>query len=225
MVGYIYKITNPSGKIYIGKTTDLPSRISKYKYLNCKNQTRILASLIKYGWTNHTFEVIDTILVFDDNLDILEMYYIDLYNSFIFGLNCTLGGDGQNSRVCSQTTREKMKNSQLGKKQSIETITKRVQSLRGQKRSQEFRDNQRNNRLGITMSEETKEKLRQINLGKASPNRVSSKLTNLITNEIWEASSLLELSKISPLSISAIGRLKSGKSGNRVTKIYKLEYN
>jgi group I intron endonuclease len=93
MIGYIYKIENPSGKIYIGKTTDMNTRMNKYRYLNCNNQKRLHSSLLKYGWNAHTVDVIDTVLIFDDNLDILERYYINHYDSYHKGLNCTLGGE------------------------------------------------------------------------------------------------------------------------------------
>jgi predicted GIY-YIG superfamily endonuclease len=35
---HIYKITSPSGRIYIGKTTNLKERLKHYKYLKCKTQ-------------------------------------------------------------------------------------------------------------------------------------------------------------------------------------------
>jgi len=50
-IGYIYKITNPSGKIYIGQTTNIHIRKSKYKNSNCKNQTRLFNSIKKYKKT------------------------------------------------------------------------------------------------------------------------------------------------------------------------------
>ena len=78
MKGYIYKITNPSGKVYIGQTVDLKVRKNKYKYINCKNQTRLYRSLLKYGWENHIFEVLETIdIVNNEDLNILEIKYIE----------------------------------------------------------------------------------------------------------------------------------------------------
>lgn len=57
-ITYIYKITNPKGKIYIGSTIDLVGRKSKYKNLRCINQTKLYHSLKKYGFENHTFEIV-----------------------------------------------------------------------------------------------------------------------------------------------------------------------
>jgi predicted GIY-YIG superfamily endonuclease len=38
----IYKITSPTGKIYIGQTINLLGRIKSYKHLSCKNQRKLL---------------------------------------------------------------------------------------------------------------------------------------------------------------------------------------
>lgn len=57
MVG-IYKITSPSGKIYIGQSVDILSRINKYKNAKCITQPIILKSILKYGWENHLFEIV-----------------------------------------------------------------------------------------------------------------------------------------------------------------------
>jgi predicted GIY-YIG superfamily endonuclease len=34
MIGYIYKITNNNGRVYIGKTFDIKKRFKQYKNLN-----------------------------------------------------------------------------------------------------------------------------------------------------------------------------------------------
>ena len=57
-IGYVYLITSPSNRLYIGSTSNLKKRIYSYSNLNCKTQTKLYNSLKKYGWENHTFEVI-----------------------------------------------------------------------------------------------------------------------------------------------------------------------
>jgi group I intron endonuclease len=179
MKGYIYKITNPSGKIYIGQTINLKVRRNKYKYLNCKNQTRLYKSLLKYGWQNHIFEVLETIEIINaEDLNILEIKYIQQYNCFIKGLNCTLGGQGGSGKVYSEESKLKMRNSQLGKKQSEETINKRINSLKGQKRSIEFKEKLKALKTGLIVSEETKKKLSEINRGKTLSEETRSKISN-----------------------------------------------
>lgn len=55
--GFVYMITNPKGKIYIGSTSlSLEKRWKRYKTLDCKSQTKLYNSLKKYGVENHVFE-------------------------------------------------------------------------------------------------------------------------------------------------------------------------
>jgi hypothetical protein len=106
---YIYKIESPSGRIYIGKTSNIKDRINCYKYLKCKKQRLIYNSLKKHGFSSHKFEIVyegDNTLL---ELNKLEIYYIGLYNSFIKnsdrGLNLTLGGDGGFGRKITEEHR------------------------------------------------------------------------------------------------------------------------
>jgi group I intron endonuclease len=179
MKGYIYKITSPSGKIYIGQTIDIDTRKTKYKYLNCKNQTRLYKSLVKYGWENHVFEVVEIIETEDlIQLNNLEIEWISKLDCFKNGLNCTLGGHGNSGRVYSEESKLKMRNSQLGKKHSKETIEKRVKSLIGKKRSDEFKEKISIMKKGRPLSEETKQKLSKINTGKTLSQETRNKISN-----------------------------------------------
>lgn len=56
----IYKITSPTGKVYIGQSYDIPKRLSQYKNLHCKDQQRIYNSLMKHGVDAHSFGVLFT---------------------------------------------------------------------------------------------------------------------------------------------------------------------
>lgn len=56
--GHIYKITSPTGKIYIGSTLDIKQREYLYRNLHCKSQTKLYHSLKKYGFGIHVFEII-----------------------------------------------------------------------------------------------------------------------------------------------------------------------
>jgi group I intron endonuclease len=72
----IYKITNPNNKVYIGKSINIPLRFRTYKYLNCKEQTKLYNSLKKYGPENHKFEIIEECLL--EQLNEREIYYKQL---------------------------------------------------------------------------------------------------------------------------------------------------
>lgn len=118
----IYKITNPSGKIYIGKTIDFHNRMNSYQSLNNKSQKAIHASILKYGWDNHKVDILEECE--PHKLNEFEIYYIKKYNSFSKknpnGLNLTEGGEGT-----------------IGRKDTIETKIKRAEKHIGSKRSEE----------------------------------------------------------------------------------------
>lgn len=145
--GVIYKITNPNGFIYIGKTKNHKNRFNQYKNLNCKSQPALYNSIYKYGFENHKIEILESC-----DLEILsqrEIFYIDFFNSFHGGLNCTFGGDdgflyGEYNVAKKKEVRDKMSKSRLeyyknndapmkGKKHSIETIDKIKEKRANQK--------------------------------------------------------------------------------------------
>lgn len=87
----IYKITNPSGLIYIGQTSNLKNRIRFYKKPSgCPTQPALHNSFMKYGFINHSIEVIDIVNIEEANNK--EIYYIQLYDSYNNGLNSHTGG-------------------------------------------------------------------------------------------------------------------------------------
>jgi group I intron endonuclease len=115
MVG-IYKITSPSNKIYVGQSIDIERRFKIYKRLDCKGQTKIYRSLIKYGCDNHIFELIEECNI--DQLKEREIYWKQYYNSVNDGLNCELFDGGEGPR--SEHTKKKISNSMKGKIKSEE---------------------------------------------------------------------------------------------------------
>jgi group I intron endonuclease len=113
MIG-IYKITNPNEKIYIGQSIDIKRRFRNYKRLSdCKKQTALYNSFMKYGVENHKFEILTECTI--EELNNLERYYQDLYdvtNSKI-GLNCVLTKSDEKSGKISKDTIEKNRIAQL----------------------------------------------------------------------------------------------------------------
>lgn len=108
-IAFIYKITNPKNKIYIGSTFDYKKRFNEYKTLNCKNQSKLYNSLKKYGYDNHKFEIICECNIEDRNNK--ENYYGILYNSLSRdGLNSQLPKANTNYFVVSDETRLRLSN-------------------------------------------------------------------------------------------------------------------
>lgn len=123
-VGIIYKITSPSGKVYVGKTKNFQKRLNRYKNLECKNQRLLYYSLAKYGFGNHIFELIlETDLLF---IDFWEQYYIRKCNSFYHynqnGMNLTLGGEGSYGYKHTDETKSLMRDRKTSKHQLAGTI-------------------------------------------------------------------------------------------------------
>jgi group I intron endonuclease len=85
----IYKITSPSGKIYIGQSKSIRDRWSSYRTRGCEAQPILQKSFNKYTVQNHTFEIIH--YCDEQELDYIERYYQDLYEVIgRHGLNCVL---------------------------------------------------------------------------------------------------------------------------------------
>lgn len=99
---YIYLITSPSGKQYVGKSTIDPDQksilyqsVAKY-FPNIKRP--ILKSIRKYGWDKMKFVIIERNDNWSsDELNEREKFWIQNYNTLNAGYNVTAGGDGHDS--------------------------------------------------------------------------------------------------------------------------------
>jgi len=167
MVG-IYKITNPTGKIYIGQSVDIEKRFYRYRILskNIQLQVILYRSFLKYGVDNHEFEIIEECNV--DSLNEKERYYQDLYNVINGnGLNCVLTKTNNKSgKVCSETLIRMSKaqignNNWLGRTHSQESKDKMSESKKGKRFSKEVnlkkgRKGRISNRKGIISKDNPK---------------------------------------------------------------------
>jgi group I intron endonuclease len=107
MIG-IYKITSPTGRVYIGQSIDLEARQKIYARKGCKNQVRLYASLVKYGFSKHIFEVVEECKV--EELNVRERHWQDIYDVLSEnGLNCKLQSTQEAKAVHSQNTVDKIR--------------------------------------------------------------------------------------------------------------------
>ena len=152
MNGIIYKYTSPSGKVYIGQTLDEKRRKKEFLDLNVRYAgERIELARKKYGPQNFEYEIIESKEYSDleealISLNLLEAYYIGIYNSYKNGYNMTYGGEGVRGIVFSNEVKEKISN------------TLKIY----------FKHNA-NPFKGRKHTEETKNKLREIAKGRPSP--------------------------------------------------------
>jgi group I intron endonuclease len=138
----IYKITSPTGRIYIGQSKNIEKRISYYSGLQCFEQHKIFASIKKHGWNNHSFDILE--LCNSTNIDEKEKYWISNYNSASDNhLNILTGGKGSSGRIWTREMRDRARNACLGRKMSSEVIEKRRAKMIGQKRTEETRQKMR----------------------------------------------------------------------------------
>ena len=87
----IYKITSPSGKVYIGQSCQVQERIKWYKRC-ASDQPAIYNSIKKYGYDNHIFEILFNNLT-KDEVNQKEIELIKVYKDLDISLNIADGGN------------------------------------------------------------------------------------------------------------------------------------
>ena len=110
-MAYVYKITSPTNKVYIGSTKakNITTRWNRYFKHDCKTQTKLFRSFLKYGVKNHKFEIIwegDESIMLEK-----EREFGELYNVLKKGLNLCLPKLGEKYGGKSETTKKRMSDS------------------------------------------------------------------------------------------------------------------
>lgn len=121
---FIYKITSPKSKIYIGQTVNIKKRTGEYKRNECPTQRLLHRSINKHGWDTHKMEVI--LRTDQSNSDEIEKCFIKFFNCYYYdnpdiGLNLTLGGKSTKGH---KMTQEAKNLSLITKKTGISTKVK-----------------------------------------------------------------------------------------------------
>lgn len=175
---HIYKITSPSGGCYIGISKNIELRQRNYKNSECVNQPLLFNSLKKYGWENHSFEILDSFTSNDDFALGREMFWIRSYMSCRnvypdqHGLNATIGGRGNFRNKMSIETRAKISHKNKGKRRTEEQrnhLSKVRKGFNTYWPSDETKKKMSNARMGFKQSDEVKKKLSAWRMGKANP--------------------------------------------------------
>lgn len=110
----IYKITSPTGKIYIGQSRNILCRWRDYMSMRANGQIKLKRSFVKHGVNNHVFEILEECAI--SELNRLEKYYVDKFSTFntIHGLNLRDGGGA--TGAVSNATKLKISKSTIGVK-------------------------------------------------------------------------------------------------------------
>lgn len=199
--GIIYKIQNNiDGKIYIGQTIqefnkryDYGGVDSERVYNYHKNHKlqgyyynkHLLSAMNKYGYGNFTVCKSLDVAFSQEELNIKEKCWIQIYDSINNGYNMNDGGDNS---LPSEETKKKMSdnnkgegNPNYGKTHSEETRLKMRQnhwSKQGYKSWNKGLDKTQNPLYGTHHSEETKNKIRKANTGKVFSNERKKKISD-----------------------------------------------
>ncbi len=162
VIGYIYKLTSPNGKVYIGQTINKKQRKRHYSSGDFKQQIKLLNSVKCYNWNPaDTYEIIEECLCGPEkeNLNNREKYWIEYYDSFKNGLNCNYGGHGNLGHKHSDESRLKMSKSKIGVKHTEERNNKKSEYTKGRNHTIEAKAKMSKVKLE-RMNEEIKEKIR-----------------------------------------------------------------
>lgn len=122
MIGIIYKYTSPSGKVYIGQTTQEKRRRKTFLNLNKSyGGVKINNARHRYSPEAFTYEVLcrikfATAKEAQEKLDELEEYYIKEFDTYRNGYNMTFGGYTTTGMKLSEKTRLKLSRIRKGKK-------------------------------------------------------------------------------------------------------------
>jgi len=84
---FIYKLTSPNNKVYIGQTANLGNRLNDYKRLSFPKQRLIHNSIKKYGWENFKIEILYFGKCHQSEINIIEEHYIKKYKDLNRSLN------------------------------------------------------------------------------------------------------------------------------------------
>lgn len=207
VTGYIYKITSPNGKVYIGQTINLSRRKSHYKSLDFKRQIKLWNSCEKHNWNPlDNFEIIEECICGENKsyLNEREIYWIAYYNSYNEGLNCNKGGLGNLGYKVSEETLEKMSKSKLGIKHPSWRNEQKSNYTKGRKHSEESKELM-SLKKKQNMNDETKKLISEglKNNSNALGNKGGSKKIRCTTNDTVY-NSIKEAHEFLDVSISSI---------------------
>lgn len=221
--GHLYRLTFPNGKSYIGIT----SRTANARFKeHCKNASSgrgiaVSNAINKHG---HDSVLVETLIIAPwEYLIFIEPIVIKHFGTkYPNGYNISAGGEGVIGISPSAETRERLRQANLGKKQSQETIEKRRESAKATVWSDEARkrlghmagkklsaitiEKIRKAKIGQKPTPEQIEKARVVNTGRVRPQHEVEKIRAAMLGRIMTAEHKENLRK------AASGRVMSKES-------------
>lgn len=204
MIG-IYKVTSPTGEVYIGQSINIERR-----WMNYTDESRIEQSIKKHGRKNHEFKVLHElpIDVTQDIMDAYEKLYIESYRDIgAVLMNIT---DGGKSAKLAESTRLLISQKLKGRKLESITIERRMA----------FYKKNRHPNFGKKISLEERENLSKAHIGvQAGEKHPRRKLDNAIVSSIYLSSiPVKDLAQQYGVTIQSIYYIKKGKTWSHITQ-------
>ena len=109
----VYRHTSPSGKVYIGITSQRNVKIRWCRGSAYKGCPYFFRALTKYGWDTIKHEILFDNLE-EDKAKNLEISMIKHYKNLRISYNITNGGDGKLGLKCSEYNKNKMSKERSG---------------------------------------------------------------------------------------------------------------
>jgi group I intron endonuclease len=191
MIG-IYKIINPKGKVYIGQTIDYDRRLRHYRLLKCKQQPKLYASLVEYGYTSHKVSLIKECAV--EELTKWERHFQEMYKSVgSNGLNCILVKDEHFTGGHSEESKKKISKALKGRKANQNAINGLIEYNKNRTLTDENRLNLGKGNRGKKFSDEWKAKMSQSKIGIKKTDEVKNKISESLKGRAFSEEHKLKL--------------------------------
>lgn len=219
----IYKITNPIGQIYIGKSVHCKRRWRQNAY---QRQRLIIESFEKYGYKNHTFEIIEECE--EEQLNDREKFWVKHFDCFDTPNGLNLTGGSSKGYEFSKQSREIIKNNSTGnnnwegRKHTEESKSKIGKAHKGRKHTEEARKNMGQGQKGRKASDETRKIMSEQRKGIPKPIGFVAHTAKVVLNTetgVYYVS-LREAAKSSTIKYDTLQDMLSGKRPNKSQFIY-----
>lgn len=145
MTGIIYKVTSPSGKVYIGQTIG-QFKVRRRRHEHCAFHEKSSSYNTKFSYAIRKYKekLLWEILYYvnEDELNLCEQIEIKKYDSYNCGYNGTLGGNdaGFRGRKHSIEAKQKLSEQKKGKNNPMYGCKGELNPFYGKKHSQQSKD-------------------------------------------------------------------------------------
>jgi group I intron endonuclease len=182
----IYMYKSPSGKRYIGKTTQKDIRHRKHGYAN-GDCPYFHKAIRKHKWENFSYEILEE---FDDDvtdefMSDRETHWIEMHDSTnrAFGYNLTKGGEGMTGYKHTDAAKANISKTLTGHKHTDATKAKISDAIKGRKHT----DATKAKMKGHIVSAATKAKMSEAQKGRKHTDATKAKMKGHIVSAATRA--------------------------------------